>query len=100
MAKTGEKEVSCFILEDGMKGLSFGANEHKMGWNCQPTKIVNMDEVRVPKENMLGKRGNGFKIALSGLDGGRLNIASCSIGGAAKSLDLASIYVKERKQFG
>lgn len=100
MCRTGEKEISCVILEDGMKGLSFGANEHKMGWNCQPTRIVNFDDVVVPKENILGKRGQGFKIAMSGLDGGRLNIASCSLGGAAKSLDLATEYVKQRKQFG
>jgi len=100
MCKTGEKEVSCLILEDGMKGLTFGANEHKMGWNSQPTRIVNFDDVKVPKANILGKQGQGFKIALSGLDGGRLNIASCSLGGAAKCLDLATDYVKQRKQFG
>ena len=100
MCKTGAKEVSSLILEDGMKGLSFGANEHKMGWNVQPTRIVNFDDVIVPKENMIGKQGSGFKIALSGLDGGRLNIASCSLGGAAKCLDLATDYVKTRKQFG
>ena len=90
MCKTGEDEVSCLLLEDGMKGLSFGANESKMGWNVQPTRVVSFDDVKVPKENLLGERGKGFKIALSGLDGGRLNIASCSIGGAAKSLELAT----------
>lgn len=100
MCKTGPKEVSCLILEDGMKGLSFGANEHKMGWNVQPTRVVNFDDVIVPKENLIGKQGQGFKIALAGLDGGRLNIASCSLGGAAKCLDLATEYVKQRKQFG
>lgn len=100
MCKTGEDEVSCLLLEDGMKGLSFGANESKMGWNVQPTRVVSFDDVKVPKENLLGERGKGFKIALSGLDGGRLNIASCSIGGAAKSLELATQYVKHRKQFG
>lgn len=94
MCKTGEKEVSCLILEDGMEGLSYGANEHKMGWNCQPTRVVNFDDVKVPKENLLGKQGQGFKIALSGLDGGRLNIASCSLGGAAKSFEMAKNYVK------
>lgn len=99
MCKTGEKEVSCLILEDGQEGLTFGANESKMGWNCQPTRIVNFDDVKVPKENLLGKQGQGFKIALSGLDGGRLNIASCSLGGAAKCLTLATEYVKQRKQF-
>jgi hypothetical protein len=100
MCKTGPKEVSCLLLEDGMEGLSYGANESKMGWNVQPTKQVNFDDVVVPKENMIGKRGQGFKIALSGLDGGRLNIASCSIGGAAKSLEIAKDYVQQRKQFG
>lgn len=94
MCRTGPKEVSCLILEDGMEGLTFGANEHKMGWNCQPTRIVNFDDIKVPKENLLGARGAGFKIALSGLDGGRLNIASCSLGGAAKALDIACDYVK------
>jgi len=100
MCRTGEKEISALILDGSMDGISFGANEHKMGWNCQPTRIVNFDDVKVPKENILGSRGQGFKIALSGLDGGRLNIASCSLGGAAKCLDLASDYVKQRKQFG
>ena len=100
MCKTGAKEVSCFVLEDGMKGLTYGANESKMGWNVQPTRIVNFDDVIVPRENMIGAQGSGFKIALSGLDGGRLNIASCSLGGAAKCLDLATDYVKTRKQFG
>lgn len=97
MCKTGAKEVSCLILEDGMEGLSYGANEHKMGWNCQPTRVVSFDDVKVPKENLLGSQGQGFKIALSGLDGGRLNIASCSLGGAAKSLEIAKDYVKTRK---
>ena len=100
MCRTGEKEISCLILEDGMEGLSYGANESKMGWNVQPTRVVNFDDIKVPKENLLGKQGEGFKIALSGLDGGRLNIASCSLGGAAKSLEIATEYVKTRKQFG
>jgi alkylation response protein AidB-like acyl-CoA dehydrogenase len=94
MCKTGPNEVSSLILEDGMEGLSYGANEQKMGWNVQPTRSLNFDDIVVPKENLLGKRGQGFKIALSGLDGGRLNIASCSIGGAAKSLEIATDYVK------
>lgn len=94
MCKTGEhSEVSCLIVEDGTKGLTFGANEHKMGWNVQPTRVVNFDDVKVPKENMLGPRGNGFRIALTGLDGGRLNIASCSLGGAAASLEIAKDYI-------
>lgn len=94
MCRTGPKEISCLILEDGMEGLTYGANEHKMGWNCQPTRIVNFDDVKVSKDNLLGSKGQGFKIALSGLDGGRLNIASCSLGGAAKSLEIAKEYVK------
>ena len=100
MCKTGPKEVSCLLLEDGMEGLSFGANESKMGWNVQPTRVVSFDDVKVPKSNLVGEQGKGFKIALSGLDGGRLNIASCSLGGAAKSLEIATDYTKTRKQFG
>ena len=87
MCKTGEKEVSCLVVEKGMEGLSFGANENKMGWNVQPTKVVNFDDVKVPKSNLLGQQGKGFKIALMGLDGGRLNIASCSLGGAATCIE-------------
>ena len=87
MCKTGEKETSCLLLEKGMPGLSFGANEHKLGWNVQPTRVVSFDDVKVPKENLVGKKGQGFKIALSGLDGGRLNIASCSLGGAAACIE-------------
>ena len=100
MCKTGEKEVSCLMVEDGMEGLSFGANEHKLGWNVQPTRVVSFDDVKVPKENLLGQRGQGFKIALSGLDGGRLNIASCSLGGAAACIESTTEYIKGRKQFG
>ncbi len=94
MCKTGPKEVSCLIVEKNMPGLSFGANEHKMGWNVQPTRIVNFDEVKVPKINLVGQQGKGFKIALSGLDGGRLNIASCSLGGAAACLETTTAYIK------
>jgi len=100
MCKTGENEVSCLVIENGTPGLSFGANEHKMGWNVQPTRQVFFDNIKVPKENLLGEQGKGFKIALTGLDGGRLNIASCSLGGAAASLDIAKNYIKTRKQFG
>jgi isobutyryl-CoA dehydrogenase len=100
MCKTGEKETSCLIVEKDMPGLSFGANEHKMGWNVQPTRVVNFDDVKVPKENLLGAQGQGFKIALSGLDGGRLNIASCSLGGAAACIETTTQYIKGRKQFG
>mmetsp|Transcript_16011 Transcript_16011/g.18598 ORF Transcript_16011/g.18598 Transcript_16011/m.18598 type:complete len:319 (+) Transcript_16011:48-1004(+) len=100
MCKTGEKEVSCLILEKGMKGLGFGKNEIKMGWNVQPTRAVIFEDCKVPKANLLGKRGEGFKIAMSGLDGGRVNIASCSLGGAAFCLETATQYIKTRKQFG
>lgn len=103
MARTsddGAKGVSCFVLEKGMEGLSFGAHERKMGWNAQPTAQVIMDGVRVPAANRIGDEGMGFKFAMSGLDGGRLNIAACSLGGAQLALDKALAYAKERKQFG
>ena len=100
MCKTGEKEVSCLLVEKDMPGVTFGANEHKMGWNVQPTRVVNFDDVKVPKGNIIGKQGEGFKIALQGLDGGRLNIAACSLGGAAYCLEQTTQYIKGRKQFG
>ena len=100
MCKTGEKEVSCLMVEAGSPGLSFGANEHKLGWNVQPTRVVSFDDVKVPKTNLLGAQGQGFKIALSGLDGGRLNIASCSLGGAAACITSTTDYIKQRKLFG
>ena len=100
MCKTGEKEISCIAVERNSKGLSLGKNEHKMGWNVQPTQMVLFDNVRVPKSNLIGQKGHGFKIAMSGLDGGRINIASCSLGGAAFCIDAAKEYMKSRKQFG
>ncbi|MEM7493579.1 MAG: isobutyryl-CoA dehydrogenase [Pseudomonadota bacterium] len=103
MARTsddGAKGVSTFIVPLGTPGLSFGANEKKMGWNSQPTKQVILDEVRVPIANRIGEEGHGFKFAMAGLDGGRLNIAACSLGGAQRALDLALAYAKEREQFG
>jgi alkylation response protein AidB-like acyl-CoA dehydrogenase len=103
MAKTadeGAKGVSAFIIPLGTPGLSFGANEKKMGWKSQPTKQVILDEVRIPIENRSGEEGQGFKFAMAGLDGGRLNIAACSMGGAQRALDKAIEYAKERKQFG
>jgi alkylation response protein AidB-like acyl-CoA dehydrogenase len=103
MAKTadeGAKGVSAFIIPLGTPGLSFGANEKKMGWKSQPTKQVILDEVRIPIENRIGEEGQGFKFAMAGLDGGRLNIAACSMGGAQRALDKAIEYAKERKQFG
>ena len=83
MAKTSEKEVSAFLVPGDAKGLSFGKKEEKMGWTIQPTALVSLDEVRVPVSHLIGQEGDGFKIAMKGLDGGRVNIASCSLGGAA-----------------
>ena len=99
MAKTGDS-VSAFLLEKGAEGLSFGANEKKMGWNCQPTRQVIMDEAIVPAANLIGHEGDGFKFAMMGLDGGRLNIAACSLGGAQSAMNQTLGYVKERSQFG
>jgi len=96
----GAKGVSALVIEKGMEGLSFGAQEKKMGWNSQPTAQVNFDNVRVPAANRIGGEGEGFRFAMMGLDGGRLNIASCSLGGAAFALDAAKAYMTERKQFG
>ena len=103
MVRTGEagpKGISCLIIEKDMKGVSFGANERKLGWRSQPTAQVNFDNVRVPKENLVGELGQGFKFAMSGLDGGRLNIGACSLGGAQRCLDEAVKHTKERRQFG
>jgi len=103
MARTGEagaKGISAIVVPDGTPGLSFGRNEQKMGWNAQPTRQVVFDEVRVPVSNRLGAESAGFGIALKGLDGGRLNIAACSLGGAQWALDRALRYVHERETFG
>jgi alkylation response protein AidB-like acyl-CoA dehydrogenase len=103
MARTGEdgpKGVSTIVVPGGTPGLSFGANEKKMGWNAQPTRAVIFDKCRVPVENRIGPEGIGFKIAMAGLDGGRLNIAACSLGGAQAALDKAISYMGERKAFG
>jgi alkylation response protein AidB-like acyl-CoA dehydrogenase len=103
MVRTGEdgpKGISTVIVEKGAAGLSFGAPERKMGWNSQPTAIVNFDNVRVPVANRVGEEGQGFSFAMAGLDGGRVNIASCSLGGARLALDTAREYLKTRKQFG
>lgn len=103
MARTGGEGpggISCLAVERGTPGLSFGAPERKLGWHSQPTSMVLFDDCRVPAANLIGGEGNGFRIAMAGLDGGRLNIAACSIGAAAESLDLAIAYMKERKQFG
>ena len=103
MVRTGDegaKGVSCFIIEEGMPGLSFGANEKKMGWNNQPTAQVIFEDCRVPVENRIGEEGEGFKFAMMGLDGGRLNIAACSLGTAQRAFDMALEYAKTREQFG
>ena len=103
MARTGEGGaggVSAFMVEKGAPGLSFGAKEKKMGWRAQPTRQVIMEGVRVPAANLVGAEGDGFKIAMAGLDGGRLNIGACSIGGGQAALDKAIAYMRERKAFG
>lgn len=103
MARTGEpgaKGVSTFLIENGTPGLSFGKNEKKMGWQAQPTAQVIMEDCRVPAANRIGPEGEGFKYAMKGLDGGRLNISACSLGGAGEALDRAIVYAKDRKQFG
>ncbi|HRO32655.1 MAG TPA: acyl-CoA dehydrogenase family protein [Brevundimonas sp.] len=103
MARTGEpgpKGISAFVVDLGTPGLSFGAQEKKMGWNSQPTAIVSFDDCRIPVANLLGDEGAGFRYAMMGLDGGRLNIAACSLGGARLALETAQAYVATRKQFG
>jgi alkylation response protein AidB-like acyl-CoA dehydrogenase len=103
MARTGgpgAKGVSAFVVENGTPGLSFGAQERKMGWNSQPTAQVNFDDCRVPEANRIGQEGEGFRFAMAGLDGGRINIASCSLGGAALALDTAKAHLETRKAFG
>jgi alkylation response protein AidB-like acyl-CoA dehydrogenase len=103
MARTGDpgaRGITAFLVPADTAGLSFGQLEHKMGWNAQPTRQVILDEVRVPAANVLGGDGQGFKIAMSALDGGRINIAACSLGGAQWALDRAVTYVHERFTFG
>jgi alkylation response protein AidB-like acyl-CoA dehydrogenase len=96
----GPKGISCLVIEKDMPGVSFGAQERKMGWRSQPTAQVNFDGVRVPVENLVGSEGQGFAIAMAGLDGGRLNIGACSLGGAQRALDEAIAYTRQRQQFG
>lgn len=103
MARTGEggpRGISCIAVEKGTPGLTFGAQEKKLGWKSQPTSMVMFENCRVPVSNLIGKEGEGFRIAMAGLDGGRLNIGACSIGGAQFCLDRTVEYMKERKQFG
>jgi alkylation response protein AidB-like acyl-CoA dehydrogenase len=103
MARTGEpgpRGISAFLIEDGTPGLSFGKLERKMGWNAQPTAQVVLDGCRIPAANRIGDEGQGFRFAMAGLDGGRLNIGACSLGGAQAALEKATQYVREREQFG
>jgi alkylation response protein AidB-like acyl-CoA dehydrogenase len=103
MARTsdaGANGISAFVVEKGTPGLSFGVNEKKMGWSAQPTRQVILEDARVPSANLLSSEGMGFKIAMAGLDGGRLNIAACSIGGAQSALSKATSYMAERQAFG
>ena len=96
----GAKGISAIVVEKGTPGLSFGAVERKMGWNSQPTTSVSFDGVRVPAENLIGREGDGFRYAMTGLDGGRINIAACSLGGAQAALESAKSYMEVRSTFG
>lgn len=103
MARTGElgpKGISAFVVPAKAKGLSYGANEKKMGWNSQPTCIINFDNVIIPENHILGQQGEGFKIAMKGLDGGRINIGTCSVGAGQAALNHTQKYMQERAQFG
>jgi acyl-CoA dehydrogenase len=103
MARTGAdgpKGISCLVIEKDMEGVSFGAPERKLGWNASPTAQVIFDNVKVPVANRVGAEGDGFRFAMAGLDGGRLNIGACSLGGAQRCLDETIKYTKERQQFG
>ena len=96
----GPKGISTLVVPKDTTGISFGAQEKKLGWNSQPTAMVIFDDARVPAANRLGAEGDGFKIAMSGLDGGRINIGACSIGAARASLEATREHLQERKQFG
>lgn len=103
MARTGEagpKGVSAFVVPANAEGIHYGKKEGKMGWNAQPTRLITFEDVRIPAANLLGQEGEGFKFAMMGLDGGRINIAVCSIGTAQAALETARNYMLERKQFG
>jgi alkylation response protein AidB-like acyl-CoA dehydrogenase len=103
MVRTGEegpKGISCLVIDKDMPGVSFGANERKLGWHSQPTRQVTFEDVRVPVSNRVGDEGAGFRFAMMGLDGGRLNIGACSLGGAQRCLDESVKYTKDRQQFG
>ena len=97
---SGAKGISAFAVPADAPGISYGKKEEKMGWNSQPTRVISFDNVRIPANHLLGQEGEGFKIAMKGLDGGRINIATCSIGAAQGALTQAQQYMQERKQFG
>ena len=99
-ANSGASGISAFAVPANLEGISYGKKEEKMGWNSQPTRVINFDNVRIPAQNLLGREGEGFKIAMKGLDGGRINIATCSVGAAQGALTQAQSYMQERKQFG
>ncbi|MGM0480609.1 MAG: acyl-CoA dehydrogenase family protein [Pseudomonadota bacterium] len=102
MARTGEagpKGISAFVVPADAEGISYGKKEAKMGWNAQPTRLVTFENVRIPGKNLLGQEGEGFKFAMMGLDGGRINIAVCSVGTAQAALNTATAYMQERTQF-
>ncbi|MGF1734438.1 acyl-CoA dehydrogenase family protein [Photobacterium satsumensis] len=98
--RAGASGISAFVVPAEASGISYGRKEPKMGWNSQPTRAVTFDDVRIPSSYLLGSEGDGFKFAMKGLDGGRINIATCSLGTAQQALEMASQYVEERKQFG
>ena len=103
MARTGDagpKGVSAFVVDAHSEGISYGKTEHKMGWKAQPTRTIHFKDVKVPARNLLGSEGEGFKFAMKGLDGGRINIGICAVGTAQAALETALNYVQERKQFG
>ena len=105
MARTGDAAsgaggISAFVVPADAPGITYGKKEHKMGWNSQPTRTISFDNVRIPADHLLGREGEGFKIAMKGLDGGRINIATCSVGAAQGALTAAQQYMQDRKQFG
>jgi len=105
MARTGDATsgaagISAFAVPADAPGISYGKKEQKMGWNSQPTRTISFDNVRIPADHLLGREGEGFKIAMKGLDGGRINIATCSVGAAQGALNAAQQYIQDRKQFG
>ncbi|MFN7155133.1 MAG: acyl-CoA dehydrogenase family protein [Acidovorax sp.] len=99
-AASGASGISAFVVPADAAGITYGKKEHKMGWNSQPTRTISFDNVRIPADHLLGQEGEGFKIAMKGLDGGRINIATCSVGAAQGALNAAQQYMQDRKQFG